>query len=253
MTDNTKTGMPLDRSIAEPTLADVRWFADTVQAVMGENLNNLTVYGPVVTSIFDPKKHQVHTLIVVERRDIDQLLRLSESSGEAAKRHISPPLMMTVDGLDRSRDTFPLEWLDIYQFHQTVFGKPMLSMLNLDDEFVRLQCERELRSLDIRLQRGVLAGGGNHRSMDHLNKEASDSLIRVLRGIAWLAGERKPLLPDAVCRHCESVVEHPLDGCGQVIHVHGGHDLNMVRLMIDEVAKLLDWIDQFDSPASPRS
>jgi len=228
----------------------VDWFVAKVRESLNDNLRNVTVYGPAVTSIFNQNTHQIHHLIVVNHRDVDQLLALAKHSKQATVRRISPPLIVTEAALRQCFDVFPLEWLDISQFHCTVFGHPVLADFEPCRRDVRLQCERDLRSLDIQLQRGILASGGKARRIDRLEYEASGSMIRVLRGFGWLAGDREPRLPTELCQRCEEIAGFPLPGCLEAIRVDGRHDVETVGLLLDDIGRLSDWIDaqQADVP-----
>ena len=221
----------------------VDWFVTTVKQSLGTNLASVAVYGPAVTPIYDARHHMIHHLIVTQNRDVDQLLQLAQGSSRAARRGIAPPLIITEQAMQRSRDVFPLEWIDIRQFHVPIVGPPIFAGAVFDSKWVRLQCERELRSLDIQLQRGILASGGTPKGIDRLEQEASQTLLRVLRGICWLAGDHHPHLPEEICLRCEQVTELPLPGCSQAIRPQGRHDLETVRLLLNEVAQLSQWVD----------
>lgn len=249
-----------DMNDADPDLESCRlspeaemathWFAARVQESLGDNLINLTVYGPAVTSMFRITEHQIHYLLVLKSRNVDHLLSLAQHSAAATSQQIAPPLIITADAMSRSHDVFPLEWLDISQFHRAIIGDPGLTELQLQPAMVRLQCERELRSLDMQLQRGILASGGEPGRVNRMEDEASDTLVRVMRGIGWLAGNRTPLLPSAVCERCAVVTGQPLPGCAEAIRVDGRHDIETARLIIGEIAELSRWIDDLQSDKS---
>lgn len=230
-------------ALSADTRKTTDWFAERVGACLTDNVRNLTIFGPAVTEIYDASEHQIHALIVIKERNVDQLLSLAKCSEVAASRRLSPPLIVTETALRQSQDVFPLEWLDIVQFHVTVLGEPILTGFQPNWSHVRLQCERELRSLDILLQRGILASGGKPDRIDRLEDEASDSLIRVLRGIGWLSGDRKPLLPTQLCRRCGEIVGISLPGCLEAIRVDGEHNVETVRLLLSEIGSLSHWID----------
>ena len=221
----------------------VDWFVAMAKESLGTNLVSIAVYGPAVTPIYDVRHHRVHHLIVTQNRDVDQLLQLAKGSSRAARRGIAPPLIITGQAMQRSRDVFPLEWIDIRQFHVPIVGPPVFADVVFDPKWVRLQCERELRSLDIQLQRGILASGGSAKGINRLELEAAQMLLRVLRGICWLAGDHHPHLPEEVCLRCEEVTQLALPGCSEAIRPHGRHDLATVRLLLSEVAQLSQWVD----------
>lgn len=229
--------------IHPPLLNDVRWFTESVIESIGERLEALAVYGPAVTEIYDPREHRIHFLIVMDRRDIDALLRLAKHSHVAAKRHISPPLVTTSDAMRSSRDVFPLEWIDIAQYHHVVHGNLDLSVDQFKVADVRLQCERDLRSLDLQLGRGILASGGRPRRIQRLEREAADTLIRIMRGILFLDGIVDQHLPLDACQRCSTITSIPLVGCRQAIEIGGRQDLDTCRFMVDEIAALSRWVD----------
>ncbi len=222
------------------------WFVEQAKKAFGDNLLSATVYGPAVTEIFDIREHHIHALLVLSSRDVNQLLVLAKHSKHAARSRISPPLVMTEDAIKQSRDVFPLEWLDISQFHRTLFGNAVMADLTLDAKMIRLQCERELRSLDIHLQQGILASGGKESRVSRLEDDSADSLVRVLRGISWLSGDREGLLPTDLIARCVQITKIELVGCGEAIKLRGRHDIHVVKSMLMEIAALSNWIDTQD-------
>ena len=49
---------------------------------------------------------------------------------------------MTKEYLQCSRDTFPLDFLEIQQINTRVLGEDLFGKLKLERHFVRLECER---------------------------------------------------------------------------------------------------------------
>ena len=239
--ESAAAGTP-DR-IHPPLLRDIEWFSDVVRGSIGDRLVSLTVYGPAVTKIYDSKEHRIHFLLVLDRCDVDALLRLAGHSKAAARRRIAPPLVTTVASLLASRDVFPLEWIDIEQFHHDLIGQSNLSTAGLDPANIRLQCERDLRSLEIQLLRGILASGGQAKLIDAVERESADTLIRVLRGIAWLSGDRLEHLPSDVCSTASAITGIKLTGCREAIASGGRHDLATLKMIVDEVTRLTAYVD----------
>ncbi len=219
------------------------WFVECAKVSLGDNLLSATVYGPAVTRVFDTREHQIHFLLVLASRNVDELLNLARHSKQAARKRISPPLVMTEYSMKQSRDVFPLEWLDISHFHRTILGQPIDDELSLDRTLVRLQCERELRSLDIHLQQGILASGGKESRIGRLEEDSADSLIRVLRGISWLNGDREKFLPTELLTRCVEITKVELLGCGEAVKFRGRHDMQVVKSMLMEIAALSEWVD----------
>ena len=63
------------------------------------------------------------------------------------KAKIAAPLIMTQDYIQNSLDSFPLEFLEIQQHHLCLFGQDSFAELSFYQPHLRLQCERELKSM----------------------------------------------------------------------------------------------------------
>ncbi|MEW4486588.1 hypothetical protein AB1L42_00820 [Thalassoglobus sp. JC818] len=231
------------RQIALQCRPVVNRFVRKVQDDLSDNLVAVAVYGPAVTEIYDVRYHRVHVLIVTNQRDVNGLLALGASSGQAIQEGIAPPLILTEKALTASFDVFPLEWLDIHQFHVNLVGEDKLATVDFDHSDVRLQCERDLRTLDIQIQRGILASRGNRKRVERIEDASQDTLVRVLRGIAWLTGDRKAYLPLPLVQRCEVLLGKSLPGCRQSIDHEGRHDLQTLGQLLDELGHLAGWID----------
>ncbi|TWT35080.1 hypothetical protein KOR42_52280 [Thalassoglobus neptunius] len=221
----------------------VNRFVQQLKTDLDDNLVAAAVYGPAVTEIFDLRYHRVHVLIVTQTRDVDRLIALGASSDRAIQQGIAPPLILTEKALKASFDVFPLEWLDIHQFHVNLVGVDHLASVTFNPSDVRLQCERDLRTLDIQIQRGILASRGNRKRVERIEDASQDTLVRILRGIAWLTGDRNAYLPLPLVDHCEVLLDKPLPGCRQSVDHEGRHDLQTLGQLLDELGHLAGWID----------
>ncbi|MHC4236096.1 MAG: hypothetical protein ACYSUQ_13350, partial [Planctomycetota bacterium] len=102
----------LDR-ITESLRLPIRQYAGLVRDIAGPNAGALTLFGPVVAGVFDPKRHAVKSVLVLKAVDLSILRRLAEHGAKLGKARISAPLIMTPQYIKASLDTFPLELLEI--------------------------------------------------------------------------------------------------------------------------------------------
>ena len=119
--------------------------------------------------------------------------------------------------IDDSRDTFPLELLEIVQRHVDVHGPDYFDQLDFEPAHVRLQCERELKVIEIQLQRGLLMAAGDERSLGRLGGHLGQTLLRILRGLAWLAGDRQPRTLYGLVEAAEHSIARELGGIRRVL------------------------------------
>ncbi|HWA98556.1 MAG TPA: hypothetical protein VG713_08685 [Pirellulales bacterium] len=167
-----------------------------------------TVFGPC--DLKPPAR--MTSVLTVETVDLNWLRRFAVEGSEAHRAHLAPPLVMTPAAIRGSRDSFPLELLEIQQQHVTLLGDDLFAALEFQPRDVRLQCERELRTMALAMRQALLASGGDERALDDLQQHAGQGLVRVLRGLLWLRGQKSLVPPSEVAGAVEAAVGHSLPG-----------------------------------------
>jgi len=93
---------------------------------------------------------------------------------------------MTPSYIERSRDVFGVEFLDLQLTHLTILGDDPFASLTFDKKDVRLQCERELKAMLIRLRQGYIAAAANKKLVRDILISTAKGLAPLLRAILWL-------------------------------------------------------------------
>lgn len=187
-------------------------YVEMLRQLAGPNVLGVTVYGAALDSGFEPGRQAARNVVVLEHVDLDLLRRVAEHGVHLARSGIEAPLIMTPAYIDGSRDTFPLELLEIAQRHVTIDGEDYFAALAFEADHVRLQCEHELKALLIRLRRGLLSAAGRTAPIPALLADACDDLLRVLRGMLWLKGQREALAARELLSGVERLTALRLDG-----------------------------------------
>ena len=110
-----------------------------------EKIHSVYIVGSALTLDFDPKISDINSVIVLHEMDLKFLELLAPLGRKYGKKRISAPLIMTPAYIDKSRDVFPIEFLNIKLLHHTVFGQDIFKSLDIDRSDLRHQCERELK------------------------------------------------------------------------------------------------------------
>jgi hypothetical protein len=134
-------------------------YAALVRRAFAAQARALVVFGPALDP-HPPAGRLLDSAIIVGQDDLAPLRALAEHGRSLAADGFAAPLVLTAQAIDRARDTFPLELLDLTQRRRLVFGEDPFLGLALDPAHLRLQCERELRSLRIALRQRLLQAGG---------------------------------------------------------------------------------------------
>jgi hypothetical protein len=198
--------------VAMPMREAVRQYAGMVRQALGEKLRGLTVFGSVLDASFDRAIESVESVVVLEPVSPGTLRRLADQGGHLGKLGVAAPAVMTPRYIKASLDTFPLEFIEIQQRHATVLGEDHFAGLSFEPAAVRLQCERELKRVLAGLAQGVLVSVGSRRAVPLLEREAGAILLRTLRGLLWLEGERDHAAAVDVIAKIEKRFDRKLDG-----------------------------------------
>ena len=176
----------------------VRGFVERLGAVLGENLRSVTVVGSSLTDDFVAGESDINTVIVLEQQSQDSLKAIAGMAKSMSKRKLAAPLLMMADYIERSRDVFGIEFLDLQLTHKTILGVDPFEELTFAKGDVRLQCERELKATLIRLRQGYIAAAGNKKLVRDILAAASGGLVPLLRAMLWLRDVDRPQRAEAV-------------------------------------------------------
>ena len=164
----------------------VKEFAERLLISMGENLQSITVVGSSLTDDFKPGSSDINTVLVLGKQNLASLNAVAPLAKPMGRKKISPPLLMTQSYIERSRDVFGIEFLDFQLAHETIFGDDPFTSLEFDKKDVRLQCERELKAMLIRLRQGYIAAAANKKLVRDILISTAKGVLPLLRAMLWL-------------------------------------------------------------------
>lgn len=227
----------IDR-IAESVRDLVGQYANEIGGLAGDSLAGLTAYGPVVTPTYDKSRHAMLNVAVLNEVDLSMLRRLAREGARFGKRGIRAPIIMTPDYIRDSLDTFPLELIEIQRHHVTIVGDDHFEDLEFQPEHVRLQCEREVKILLIGLRQGLLAAGGREKLLGQLETGAADTLVRTMRGLAWLKDKKDADQTEELIAVTEEIVDRKLPGIRAAVDYRAEHGWDQLVTLYDDLESL---------------
>lgn len=203
----------------------------------------LSLYGAIVTPVFDPKRHIARSVLVIPSVDLAMLRKLSEHGLQFGKNSIAAPLIMTPEYIQASLDTFPLELIEIKQYHQILFGKDHFDGLSFDNAHIRLQCERELKTTLIGLRQGLLAAAGREKFISALESSIGEGILRTLRGLLWLKDHQETTAATEVLSEIEKLLDKKLTGLRNALDAGSQHGWNEFENLYHDVETLQRYAD----------
>ncbi len=138
-----------------------------IKELLGENLVTLAEY-----YAGDEK----NLLAICETLDFDSLQKLKQLK--------EVPFVFTKEELTDGVDVFPIEFLNIRQHHETLYGDDLFKDMEISKEQLRHQLEFEFRSKLIHLRREYLQSKGKH--LENLIFSAVPTLVPIIGGLIYL-------------------------------------------------------------------
>ena len=215
----------------------------------GERLLELAAFGGwlVDDPLYDgTPARSVAVLQEVDLRLLDQFARAGVRLGNLG---LSAPLTMTPQSIAASRDTFPLELLQIQQQHVVLLGQDHFATLRFEPAHVRLQCERELKSALLHLRQGLLAAAGNYKQLGASCRQEAERATRVLRGVLHLAGCAPAGRSSEIVAQAAGHTGLALDGLATLVGAPRHVDFPAFERFYQELTALAEYMDRLDHPA----
>ncbi len=224
--------------------------AEQIRQVFGTDLISLALYGSAAGEDFAPGRSDLNFAIVVDRLTFAHLKALQRHLPAWHKLGAGTPLLLDRRFLERGRDAFPMEFLDIKAQHRVLFGEEVFATLAIDSRHLRYQSEHEARSKLLRLRTLYAEIGGNRKRLAALLLDSVKTFVVIMRNFLRLrGGETHPRYP-AVLDAFEKYNGVFFPTMRHVLHVKlgaerwtGGIDAT-IAAYLDEVERLVDLIDR---------
>jgi predicted nucleotidyltransferase len=167
-------------------------FTQDYQAVFGDDLNSIILYGSGARGEYIPKKSDLNFLIVLTEAAMDRLREALPLIGKWRKRRVNVPLFLTAEYIASSLDAFPVEFLNLRDSHVPVFGRDILKELSFHKRNIRLQCERELKGKLLLLREAYLDSEGKTRGLGQVTSASLTAFLSLFRALLFLRDREIP-------------------------------------------------------------
>jgi predicted nucleotidyltransferase len=165
----------------------------------GKNLESVVLYGSAATGTYRPGTSDLNVLCTLVTMDVHELQLLAPVVQWWTHEEKEPtPLFFLSEELQRSTDVFPIESLDVKRAHRVLYGNDPVADLEIPMGLHRVQVERDLRLLLLRLRQHVLHAGKNELEYTTLLKRTSSGALTLLRHTLLAFEEEPPDEPSVI-------------------------------------------------------
>ncbi len=232
-------------SLSDALREPIRRYSQRLQEVTGPNALGLTFYGAVAAGHFNPARHVIHNVLVLDTVDLELLKRLASELPSSPATRIAAPLVLTPTYIRASLDTFPLELIEIQQQHRTIFGEDHFESLVFESVHVRLHCERELKTMLLAMRQVLLLSEGSDKKIAELTQHAGDGILRTLRGLLWLKGHTSAIPSGRAIQMLEETISRPLPGVRDLLNEQSSRDWSHFQKLYGELDALGSLSDRW--------
>lgn len=175
---------------------------DGARRAVGDRLLSAALYGSAARGEFDPAHSDVNVVFVFSTLGVAELEALRGAHGTWARHRVTHPLLLAKKSLDDSQDTFPLEYLLLREWHETLHGPDLYGPLRVERAALRSEVERELRAQELGLAASYVALAGTPGGARHWAAQASRSIGASATGLLHLVGEPMPARRAELAERC---------------------------------------------------
>lgn len=160
--------------------------------VFGKDLVSVVMYGSAVTHEYIPGSSDINIFLLVGDASLECISRCIPVHKYWVRRGVATPLIMSRDFFQASLDVYPVDFLHIQSNYRVLYGDDIFSTLDIQKEFLRIQCGRELKDLSLQLRTEYLRLEGNKRSLSEKLIETIYKLFPLFKALLILNGCKIP-------------------------------------------------------------
>ena len=190
-----------------------------LQSALGDRLLSVILFGSAAMGDLQQQRSDLNLLCVVSQLGVDELGRCGPLFRAWREQGNPAPLLLTVEEVKTSTDCFPMEFQDMSEHREVVYGEDVIAQLPIDRSFYRAQVEHELRSKQIRLRQ---KGADLLSTPERLSELMQDSLSTfcVLGRHALVLSGREPKYKKAeILAELESAIGRDMKASNAILAV----------------------------------
>ena len=172
-------------NIKLPILQD---FVNGAKDIYHEGLISVILYGSAASGEFSALHSNINLALILSDTSLSNLSKIAPLL-KKSKFRLLKTIFFTEGYILTSADVFPVEFLDMKENHKILYGRDLLSNLQIDVRNLRFQCEQELKSKIINIKRAYL-DHIDSPNLDRMLMKFFTSSLHILRNVLRLKSGR---------------------------------------------------------------
>ena len=224
---------------------------DDYKDVFGGDLISIILYGSAAGKDYRPGKSDINFMIILSDEGIENLDKTFGIVTKWRKRKVATPLFLTRGYVGTSTDVFPIEYLNFQRNHVLVYGEDILKDLSFNHDFIRLQCEREIKGKLLLLREAFLESSGKGRALKNIISQSVQAFLAIFSALLFLKGldipENRRSIIETTCETFEinsALFKKLLDIRERKIKPNDTDLLDIFKEYLKEIRKLSKIVDE---------
>ena len=178
---------------------------DDYKKIFANDLVSIILYGSATGRDYRPGKSDINFMIVLSEEGIENLDCAFDTVQKWRKSNVAIPLFLTEVYVETSMDVYPIEYLNFQGTYSLIYGKDILKDLSFNTEFVRLQCEREIKGKLLLLRKAFIETAGKGKALKSVISQSLPAFIAIFKALLYLEAKEVPSVNREIVRNtCES-------------------------------------------------
>ena len=140
-------------------MKDLNLLLKALQEVFSSRLASVFIFGSKANSGDLLMNHNVDLFVVADEVHTDDYTKLFPSVQRWCAKGNSTPIVLSREEFYSMNDIYAMEYSDVKWNYQIVYGQDLVSAVNVNYFDLRLQCERELKNVIMKLRAFYLEHG----------------------------------------------------------------------------------------------
>jgi len=164
-------------------------FAHDLEETCGDNLESVILYGSAVGTDFSKEYSDYNTIVILKDTSPSELSMMGKLVRKWVRHGNPPPHIFDRTHIEQSRDVFPLEFTDIADRHEILFGNDPFKNMKIDRVNLRHQCESELKGKVLHLRSYFTLNSHKPKRISKMMLATFPGFVAVFKGVTHLIGE----------------------------------------------------------------
>ena len=183
--------------IRDPNQIVDKYVSDYLNALK-DNLISVIMYGSAVSHQYRAGKSDINTLIITKSYEINELSKCRQVVKKWLKYKVTIPFFMTTEYIQNALDVYPVEFIDISSNYKVLYGEDIFKDINFNKHHIRLQCERELRGLDLYLRTEYLKIENDKKELNYFLNKLIKRLLPIFKALLILKEKSIPKINNEI-------------------------------------------------------